>query len=926
LKEECSRIGGGTAVLFNLRCDGASIKGINGIGAGTVPVLGINGLSTQYVTQASGRGGAGANYFHVFNKDLSASLQLKGTKQDDTSKNTSSKQMFFGVLLNDLFFKKVKLDQNIALFCMAETDILFHINDPEEFEQCYNNFIELGYAKAMVNAKACFKEVVDAALLNGDPYLISIDNANKLSMQIPRNNQGDILTYADVFDIKSPNYSPDYAQNYFSYLMIMQSNLCAEVVQPTDSSKAGGKIPASHSVCNLASVNVPFALTNLEKPSDNLSGFYMVLQHVKNEICGMYLKEFDPYFKKYILNYHPDALNTFSFTQFALFESQFKSIIDTHLDLCSPTSLDDTQLVGSINSFEQKHKLWTIIQNKWKTIHDKLFTLFNTAHPRHHSVTIKNDQTDLLFHNMRQHLWRKLDQVIDFVANLDMIICCFIVQMRKPEMKKQVDYSLLFYSGWMATTISDAYVGYTHNLPHEMHKYQDEFRSVIVGICGMADLRIGCEISYMDMDQSLYLETSTMESIQFGGILASTFMRIACCKTPYKRFYEGALSKGFFHHDLYGKYFGGQKDGENYFNQIKFEESQVELWASVDQYYRGGREREFIDDKIVVPRLLQSSSESSGDENNRPPNEDNEEFPMFYGSTTRPIESGIWIYTHIRKFIKQYGLKNSTITGNMPTSNSSNVSGYNPSVQPIQGIYLLRSGVLGETVEISWSSVSLLKKYKCWNNEVKNFIAANKGSVKGCPRVSIKLQRILATAYEIQPHIIVIHNAQRGAFTCQSSSNNNYLPKMYSNPESYMEILTLAHENGTITLSYYTHTETVLSTTNFSTMAAGLTNTMVEKNNLKAPIKTLEPVSKSTPSTDKMLKKETKPFMASYSNLFKVVGKTEQDKTTKTNLLPSSSGLVSSTNVTTKREKFDTGVVVHVCQNPGPDGKSCCGT
>lgn len=89
--------------------------------------------------------------------------------------------------------------------------------------------------------------------------------------------------------------------------------------------------------------------------------------------------------------------------------------------------------------------------------------------------------------------------------------------------------------------------------------------------------------------------------------------------------------------------------------------------------------------------------------------------------------------------------------------------------------------------------------------------------------VPIYLQNILKTAYEIQPEILVIHDAVRGAFTCQSSSNNRYLAAEFSNTSKLTDLWLLGHELGLITLSYYVKTNEVIDSSNFSTGSAGLT-------------------------------------------------------------------------------------------------------
>ena len=58
----------------------------------------------------------------------------------------------------------------------------------------------------MVNTRTYLKEIASISLKNGDPYCVDIENAQKQSMQVQRNENGELLKHEHVFDKKSVKY------------------------------------------------------------------------------------------------------------------------------------------------------------------------------------------------------------------------------------------------------------------------------------------------------------------------------------------------------------------------------------------------------------------------------------------------------------------------------------------------------------------------------------------------------------------------------------------------------------------------------------------------------------------------------------------------------------------------------------------------
>ena len=129
-------------------------------------------------------------------------------------------------------------------------------------------------------------------------------------------------------------------------------------------------------------------------------------------------------------------------------------------------------------------------------------------------------------------------------------------------------------------------------------------------------------------------------------------------------------------------------------------------------------------------------------------------------------------WTALKANIVRDGLRNSLLVAPMPTASTSQILGFNECFEPFtSNIYSLRT-LAGEFVVINKYLVKELIELGQWNEQVKNNIVANLGSVQQLSFLSEHMKQKYKIVWEIPMKHVIDMAADRGAFICQSQSMN----------------------------------------------------------------------------------------------------------------------------------------------------------
>ncbi len=134
-----------------------------------------------------------------------------------------------------------------------------------------------------------------------------------------------------------------------------------------------------------------------------------------------------------------------------------------------------------------------------------------------------------------------------------------------------------------------------------------------------------------------------------------------------------------------------------------------------------------------------------------------------------------WDWKKLKANIKKNGLRNSLLLAPMPTASTSQILGNNECFEPYTSNIYSRRTLSGEYVVVNKHLLKDLIGLNLWNDELKETLMANNGSVQSIPNIPQDLKELYKTAYEVKQKVIIDMSADRGAFICQSQSMNLFV-------------------------------------------------------------------------------------------------------------------------------------------------------
>lgn len=226
---QLSKMGGGVALnLSRLRARSESIKGIEGVAKGVLPVAKSLEMSFQYADQLGQRPGAGAVYLNIFHADLPEFLDTKKVNADEGLRLAT---ISTGVIVPSKFMELAKANKPFFMFYPHNVYKVYGKTlDDIHLDEMYDDMVaNPKIRKREASARDILNQIAKMQLQSGYPYLVFKDNANKVH---PLKNIGEIK----------------------------QSNLCSEILQLQETSTItnyGQEDDIRRDiVCNLGSINI----------------------------------------------------------------------------------------------------------------------------------------------------------------------------------------------------------------------------------------------------------------------------------------------------------------------------------------------------------------------------------------------------------------------------------------------------------------------------------------------------------------------------------------------------------------------------------------------------------------------------------------------------------------------------------------------
>ncbi|KAJ8679445.1 hypothetical protein QAD02_015232 [Eretmocerus hayati] len=200
----------------------------------------------------------------------------------------------------------------------------------------------------------------------------------------------------------------------------------------------------------------------------------------------------------------------------------------------------------------------------------------------------------------------------------------------------------------------------------------------------------------------------------------------------------------------------------------------------------------------------------------------------------------LWDWSALKAKIAKHGVRNSLLLAPMPTASTAQILGNNESIEPYTSNFYTRRVLSGEFQVVNPHLLKDLTDRDLWDDDMKNEIIANNGSIQNIDRIPEDLKQLYKTVWEISQKTILKMAADRGAFIDQSQSLNVHM----ATPST--EKLTSMHfygwKAGLKTGMYYLRTKPAANALQFT----------VDKSKVKkeTPVKSEKPETNGTSTVD----------------------------------------------------------------------------
>ena len=162
----------------------------------------------------------------------------------------------------------------------------------------------------------------------------------------------------------------------------------------------------------------------------------------------------------------------------------------------------------------------------------------------------------------------------------------------------------------------------------------------------------------------------------------------------------------------------------------------------------------------------------------------------------------------------KYGLRHSLLVAPMPTASTSQILGFNECFEPFTTNIYSRRTLAGEYIVVNKYLVKELLEMGIWNEEMKQMIIANNGSVQLIDTIPNEMKNRYKTSWEISQKVIIDMAADRGPYICQSQSLNLFV----ADP-NYAKLTSMhfhAWKRGLKTGCYYLRTKAPVTAQKFT--------------------------------------------------------------------------------------------------------------
>jgi len=173
-----------------------------------------------------------------------------------------------------------------------------------------------------------------------------------------------------------------------------------------------------------------------------------------------------------------------------------------------------------------------------------------------------------------------------------------------------------------------------------------------------------------------------------------------------------------------------------------------------------------------------------------------------------------WDWENLRLDVMKHGVRNSLLVAPMPTASTSQILGNNECFEPYTSNIYTRRVLSGEFIVVNKYLLRDLVELGLWDNDMKNKIIAENGSIQNIPEIPADIKELYKTVWEIKMRNIIDMAADRGAYICQSQSLNLFVSS--PNAAKLTSMHFYAWKKGLKTGMYYLRTQAAAQAVKFT--------------------------------------------------------------------------------------------------------------
>jgi ribonucleoside-diphosphate reductase alpha chain len=137
--------------------------------------------------------------------------------------------------------------------------------------------------------------------------------------------------------------------------------------------------------------------------------------------------------------------------------------------------------------------------------------------------------------------------------------------------------------------------------------------------------------------------------------------------------------------------------------------------------------------------------------------------------------SGRWDWDTLKQDLVKYGTRNSMLLALMPTASTAQIMNNSECFEPVDSCIFKRRVLSGEYIVVNKYLVDDLEKLNLWNNELKDMIIANDGSIQNIDIIPDDIKQLYKTVWEISMKSVIEQCHDRGVFIDQMQSMNLFM-------------------------------------------------------------------------------------------------------------------------------------------------------